>query len=127
MANLSRLRARGGAQPPIDLVHMDAGAFELPSSDCVLYFNNPFGRAVMDRVLANVEANVDRGHRVLVLYQQARDEDDATDNVERLRSSPFLRERPIAAGSVVDRFLLSAYVPVLFDSGGAAPVDARTD
>jgi predicted RNA methylase len=120
-ANVSRLRAHGRALPPIDLVHMDAGAYELPAADCVLYFNNPFGSAVMERVLTNVEATIDRGHRVFALYQQARHEDDATDNVDRLRASPFLRERSVEGGNPLDRFLLGAYVPVMFESVGSQP------
>ena len=68
--------------------------FEFPDGDVLAYFNNPFDESVMRPVVAGLEAAIRRGGRVTAVYQQARVEDDPTDNLAILRASPVLLERP---------------------------------
>lgn len=55
----------------IETVCGDAGAFELPAGDLLIYLFNPFKAAIMERVLANLERalQADGGRDVLVVYQ----------------------------------------------------------
>jgi SAM-dependent methyltransferase len=57
----------------IDLILADAAQFAFPEGDLVLYFFDPFDRAVMERVLANLAESLRRHPReVWVLYLHAR-------------------------------------------------------
>ena len=57
----------------IDLVLGDAASFSFPEGNLVLYFFDPFDRAVMERVLANLAESLRQHPReVWVLYLHAR-------------------------------------------------------
>jgi SAM-dependent methyltransferase len=51
--NLTRWRAEGRARAPMRMVCRDAAEYELPSGPCVVFLFNPFGAAVLRRVLRN--------------------------------------------------------------------------
>ena len=48
-------------------MHADATQFALPPGDLVLYFFNPFNRAVLDQVIANINAAVQAQPRKVIL------------------------------------------------------------
>ena len=48
-----RLRCR-----KVRSVWMDATEFDIPKTPCILYFYNPFGMQIMERVLSNVQASL---------------------------------------------------------------------
>lgn len=50
-------------------IHGDAGAFELPQSDLVCYFYNPFGPPVIEAVAARLAMfHAQCGYRVIIIY-----------------------------------------------------------
>jgi SAM-dependent methyltransferase len=72
--NIARY-GRRAAQEMIS-VHADATLFVLPPDDLVLYFFNPFNRAVLDQVLANVNASLQAHPRkVILIYLYLPDQD----------------------------------------------------
>lgn len=53
----------------VELACADATEFPLPSGPLVLFFNNPFGKAIMSQVEENVRASLERDSRqIIVLY-----------------------------------------------------------
>ena len=50
----------------------DAASFPLPPSNLVCYFHNPFGPAVLSKVVRRLEAHRDTGYRILVIYLDPR-------------------------------------------------------
>ena len=53
----------------IKSVCADAGTYTLPEGDCVIYFYNPFGGHLVDRVVRNaIETARTRGNRLIVVY-----------------------------------------------------------
>lgn len=65
----------------------DAAGFELPATNLVLYFFNPFDQVVFERVLDNIQRTVDAsGCQVIIVYCQARCD-------ELIRARPFARHR----------------------------------
>jgi hypothetical protein len=99
----------------------DAGSFEFPLDPLVVHLNNPFREPVMERVSANLIASYSRRPRpVIVIYQQARVEDDPTRNVELLATAaPFLTHRSLRPRNAIDRFLLKPWVIDYFASSEA--------
>jgi hypothetical protein len=56
----------------IDLVCMDASEYCLPHVPLVLFFNNPFGRAVMEKTIENVRKSFEQTRtRMVVIYLTA--------------------------------------------------------
>jgi hypothetical protein len=73
-------------------VHMDAAQFEIPRTNCVLYFYNPFGEAVFRQVLLNIERVYRECQpKFYVIFYQTRSslEIDNTKIAELLRAAPF--------------------------------------
>lgn len=101
----------------------DAGSFEFPLEPLVVHLNNPFREPVMERVIANLTASYRRLPRpIIVVYQQARVEDDPTRNVELLATTAtFLSRRSLRPRSAINRFLLKPWVIDYF-----ASLEART-
>jgi SAM-dependent methyltransferase len=66
-ANRSAFPAAACRAHGVRLVCGDAAAFALPPQPLVLYFYNPFGVAVMRRVLANIEASLAERPRPIIL------------------------------------------------------------
>ncbi len=93
----------------IDLVLGDAGAYQFPLEPLVIHLNNPFREQTMSRVIENLSSSYEELPRpVVVVYQQARVEDDPTRNVELLQQLPFLDPRPVQR-SILNRLLLRSW------------------
>jgi len=63
--NIARYGRRAAQE--VTSVHADATQFALPPGDLVLYFFNPFNRAVLDQVIANINAAVQAQPRKVIL------------------------------------------------------------
>ena len=126
-ANIGRLRERRPDAPPMESVNADATTYPLPDADLVVYFNNPFSGPVMRPVLAGLEAAVRGGRRVWAVYQEARHEDDQTDNLALLRASPWFVERSLRWRQVADRLLLRPYRVAFFEGRAAVDQPPRVD
>ena len=50
----------------------DAASFQLPPSNLVCYFHNPFGPPVLAEVVARLAAHRDSGYRILAIYLDPR-------------------------------------------------------
>lgn len=70
-ANLERFAPDDLARGRVELVNGDAGVFAFPdTARLVVFMYNPFQRAVMDRVVANLRTWLERGRReVVILYR----------------------------------------------------------
>lgn len=91
--NLSRHPITKRRCDQIELVHADATEFAIPHHPLVLFFFNPFGRPVMQRVVNNVVASF-RKHprRILALYFTPYEAGlwDAAGIFRRLQESPAI-------------------------------------
>jgi len=56
-------RFRGSRDCRMQSLHMEATEYELPKEKLVLFFFNPFGGEVMEKVLGKIEASLDRDYR----------------------------------------------------------------
>jgi hypothetical protein len=65
--NLRLWRKAGRARAPMRLVHRDAAEFEFPNGPCVAFLFNPFGAAVMRRLLKSIAKGFDDRPRELDL------------------------------------------------------------
>ena len=63
--NIARYRRRTASE--VTAVHADATRFDLPPGDLVLYFFNPFAHAVLQQVLANINAALRAQPRTVIL------------------------------------------------------------
>lgn len=66
-ANLARFPAAMRRCGAVELLCMDATQYELPEENLVLYFYNPFERAVMKEVLENLERSLAKRPRTVYL------------------------------------------------------------
>ena len=106
----------------IQIVCGDAADFEIPATDCVLYFNNPFSEPVMRAVLDNIQrSHSEHAQTIYILYQQLRHESDRTDNLSLLRATGFLRLSRPRLRSLADRLLLGSHRMVIYE-----PLDGAT-
>jgi hypothetical protein len=98
---------------------LDATEFDIPSNECIVYFNNPFEETVFSKVLARIEfAHSEYGKTIYVLYSQPRRglDDNRTENVELLRATEWLVERHYRLPTMQDRLLLGSYELHIFES-----------
>lgn len=70
--NARRFVAAGGAARPPEFVLGDAGAYAPPPGPLLAYLYNPFGPAVLDEVIARLEAKAAAGDAVAVAYLDPR-------------------------------------------------------
>jgi predicted RNA methylase len=61
LANLHKFQQRAGMVKPVQVIFGDAAEFQPPNEPLVIYLYNPFGREVIAKVLANLEASLS-GH-----------------------------------------------------------------
>jgi SAM-dependent methyltransferase len=96
----------------------DAGATPIPAGPLVVYFNNPFKEPVMRAVLDNLTASWTADPRpVTLVYQQLRDEDDPTRNLELLAATPWLDEGvDVVPRGAYRRFMLGMFTVRMFRS-----------
>jgi SAM-dependent methyltransferase len=66
--NLAIMQRHGVLRAPVEIVHADVTAYELPPGDLVGYLYNPFGREILARLVERLEAAARAGARVLVFY-----------------------------------------------------------
>lgn len=67
--NLALWRKAGRARAPMRMICRDVGQYELPSGPCVAFLFNPFGSAVLRRVLRNWSSRLaDRFGQLDILY-----------------------------------------------------------
>lgn len=67
--NAAIIAQRHPRRVPVQIVTGDATAFPLPVGDFVLFLYNPFGRTLIGKVVANVEAALRAGQRrVYIVY-----------------------------------------------------------
>lgn len=67
--NLNRSQSIGWKCQAMELLCMDAGEFTFPEENAILYFANPFGPEVMQRVLSNLKVSLQRHPReTYILY-----------------------------------------------------------
>jgi hypothetical protein len=71
----------------IDLVSMDAVEYRLPSEPLVLFFYNPFGRLVMEKVVENVVDSFKLNRRRMVIVYLTPEHAALWDNVWFLKRS----------------------------------------
>ena len=120
--NAARVRASTGRE--IVPVLGDAGAFAFPLDPLVVHLNNPFTERVMSRVIDNLAHSYRELPRpIIVVYQQARHEDDATDNVVKLAQASFLAHRSLGPNGRLDRFLLKPWIVDIFESPEVVSAD----
>jgi hypothetical protein len=70
---------------PVESVCMDAVSFPIPEEPVILYFFNPFGRPIMERVRNNVVRSYERHPRCIVVIYLNPVHSDVWDAVEFLR------------------------------------------
>jgi len=68
--NVAIYKPRGRQCERVETVCGDAGAFPMPEGQLLLYMFNPFKAAIMERVLANLQASLTANPReIIVIYQ----------------------------------------------------------
>jgi hypothetical protein len=73
LKNIARLPSHRVRACGIRSVHGDAAAFDLPQSDLVCYFYNPFGPPILAVIAQRLIAHHDQhGHKVIVIYHDPR-------------------------------------------------------
>ena len=68
LSNISRVPQRMKTASEISLLCCDAMEFEVPMSDLVCYFYNPFGPAVLAPIAQRLARHRAKGYRVIVIY-----------------------------------------------------------
>lgn len=91
LRNISRLPSHLNRAGALSCICSDATEFELPESDLVCYFYNPFGPTVLGPLAERLAAHrTVRGRRVIVIYvdPQHREVFERTGGFETIRSEP---------------------------------------
>ena len=65
--NIAKYRSRKQRCGDIQSIHIDARSFQFPEENLVIYLFNPFGPAILDRVLDNLGASLARKPREVFL------------------------------------------------------------
>ena len=63
--NISRRAADGVPRPPVEILHMDGLAYELPEEPIVVFLNNPFGKELMARMAERIRDSLQKAPRSL--------------------------------------------------------------
>lgn len=70
--NIARLQTRHGHADDMEILSLDAVDYMVPPSANVLYFYNPFGPPVLERVLDNIKSSLDQEPReAWIMYVNA--------------------------------------------------------
>lgn len=75
----------------IDIVAIDAAAYEVPDDATVLYFANPFSGEILDRVLDNIKASLMRAPRPISVISHSHEPTYPFE--QQIRSCPWLQVR----------------------------------
>jgi SAM-dependent methyltransferase len=98
--NVAAFHSRRPSAPPIDLHCGDAVNLPLPEGDLMLFFFNPFGKAVLGKVAGNItRALRERPRQIVIAYRnplhaEVFDELDCVVPTVRNRSFALYRSRP---------------------------------
>ena len=63
--NISRRAADGVPRPPVEILHMDGLAYDLPEEPIVVFLNNPFGEELMVRMAEQIRNSLQKAPRPL--------------------------------------------------------------
>ena len=63
--NISRRAADGVPRPPVEILHMDGLAYDLPEEPIVVFLNNPFGEELMARMAEQIRNSLQKAPRPL--------------------------------------------------------------
>lgn len=90
-------------------VCMDAARFDLPDGDCILYFFNPFGADLLERVVERSLDQARSGKRriIVILYNPV--------HLETVAANPRLRIRPMSYVDQMKMRVFSPYPAAIFD------------
>ena len=70
------------------IISQDAATYSPPESDLIVFLYNPFTQPVMEGVVNWIEAHIDRGYRVEVIYYNSQCR-SLFDDCNRLKVTPF--------------------------------------
>jgi hypothetical protein len=82
--NLERFPEPAKACKDIELICMDASEYALPNEPLVLYFYNPFGRPVMEKVIQNLHNSFQANRRRILVMSLTAYESGLWDEVSFL-------------------------------------------
>ena len=68
-ANIHRFREKHAKAGEMEVVCKDAGAYEFPDEDSVIYFYNPFTEIIMSNVLENIRNSAKVSKERYIIYQ----------------------------------------------------------
>ncbi|MGH9469890.1 MAG: class I SAM-dependent methyltransferase [Terriglobia bacterium] len=94
LRNIRKYRSRHRRCSAIESIHADAAEFQIPATPLVLHFFNPFGPPVMSRVLANIQASLEKLPRdAIFIYHTPRHVQlfERLPNVRLLTDGPWLK------------------------------------
>jgi predicted RNA methylase len=113
LSNIARLPSDLTRTGNVRSINCEASAFELPDSNLVCYFNNPFGPPIIVKVLERlVEHHRDNGHQIIVIYVDPQHRDF----FENSRIFEILDETG-------DTLILTTQLgPALYDPAGTGPL-----
>jgi SAM-dependent methyltransferase len=97
IANLKKLRSGKHPRERIELTHGDAGCYEFPSGNLVLFLFNPFGREVMGKMLINLETAMRKEERRVVVVMLWPELSEMLANVSGMRPVHHSRRLDIFA------------------------------
>jgi len=69
--NIERFYRRKRHPASIEVVHGDAGAYEFPDCDAVIFFYNPFDESVMAKTLQNIRNSINNHKSRYLIYHTA--------------------------------------------------------
>jgi hypothetical protein len=87
----------------------DATQFDVPATNGVLYFSNPFSEPVMQQVLDKIgKSFAEHNQKIFVLFHQLAEEEDTTmaETLPLFEAAPFLHERPFRPRTWFERLVL---------------------
>lgn len=85
MANIKRYKHAKQRCADIESVYADAGEYEFPNENLVLYLFNPFGPEVMGRMLANLERSMERHPRHVIVVMLWPEHSDMVERMPMMR------------------------------------------
>ena len=90
--NIARLPSNLNLVDRVSLLCYDAAEFDLPLTDLVCYFYNPFRAAVLGPIVDKLATRATEGHRIIIIYvdPQYRDLFEQTGTFRILHSQPSL-------------------------------------
>jgi len=104
-ANLRKRKLANPACEQVSSVLADAASYEFPTDDTVVFFYNPFGRNVLQRVIENLRNSLARNDRQVYIVYSNPIYSDLLDNVDFLERLELPIDAAIYAHSPARRVL----------------------